>query len=214
MSTDVRWPRSVDLSGDRVVLRPLAREDGPALVAAASDGDLWRSTVTTVPDGSSVESYLAYALAGQAAGTVLPFATTLRADGILVGSTRFWHMDSRNRGVEIGHTWIAASWQRTFVNTEAKYLMLRFAFEVLGCIRVQFQTDVLNEPSQAAILRLGATPEGVARHERIMPDGRKRDTMRFSIIDDEWPGVRRRLEARLDGHTSFTVGPGSRAEAP
>jgi RimJ/RimL family protein N-acetyltransferase len=201
------WPKRVALSGDRVVLRPLALEDGPALVNAASDGELWSSKVTTVPDASSVEDYIARALAGQAAGDVMPFATTLRLDGRVVGSTRFWHMDSRHRGVEIGHTWIAAKWQRSYVNTEAKYLMLRYAFEVLGCIRVQFQTDVLNERSQAAILRLGATREGVARYERIMPDGRKRDTMRFSIIDEEWPAIRRNLEDRLEGHTSFTVDP-------
>jgi RimJ/RimL family protein N-acetyltransferase len=199
------WPNRVTLSGDRIVLRPLALEDGPALVAAGADGQLPALKVTLVPDQDSIEEYLEGALAGQAAGTVIPFATTLRADGTVVGSTRFWRMDERNRSLEIGHTWIAASWQRSFVNTEAKYLMLRYAFEALGCIRVQFQTDLLNERSRAAILRLGATFEGVARQERIMPDGRIRDTVRFSIIDGEWPGIRRSLEARLEGRTGFSA---------
>lgn len=200
------WSENVTISGSRVVLRPLARHDGPALVKAAADGQLWKLKVTKIPDGDTVDDYIAHALAGRAAGTAMAFATTTR-DGsdVVVGSTRFWHMDPANRSVEIGHTWIAERWQRSYVNTEAKYLMLRFAFEDLGCIRVQFQTDVLNTRSQAAILRLGAQCEGIARRERIMPDGRKRDTLRFSIIDDDWPEVRRNLEARLGAHKVYEM---------
>jgi N-acetyltransferase len=106
-------------------------------------------------------------------------------------------IDRKNRKLEIGHTWISASWQRTFVNTEAKFLLLSYAFEVLNCIRVQFTTDEINLKSRAALLRLGATQEGIVRHERIMPDGRKSNSVRFSIIDDEWPSVRRSLLEKL-----------------
>ena len=121
----------------------------------------------------------------------------LREGSQVIGATRFWKIDPANRKLEIGFTWISASWQRTFVNTETKYLMLRFAFEEMACVRVQFTTDETNTKSRAAILRLGAKEEGIVRHERIMPNGRKRNSARFSIIDDEWPGVKERLEAQI-----------------
>ncbi len=127
----------------------------------------------------------------------MPFAIVHRETGRVVGSTRFWKIDRANRKLEIGHTWLGASMQRSGANTECKYLLLVHAFEVLGCVRVQFTTDVLNEKSRAAILRIGATQEGTVRHERIMPDGRKRDSVRFSIIDDEWPATCQRLERLL-----------------
>jgi RimJ/RimL family protein N-acetyltransferase len=127
----------------------------------------------------------------------LPFVTEIIESKQVIGSTRFWKINRQHRKLEIGSTWICASWQKTFVNTEAKFLMLRHAFEQLNCVRVQFTTDEINETSRAAILRLGAKQEGIVRHERIMPDGRKRNSARFSIIDDEWPDVRRRLEEML-----------------
>ena len=136
-------------------------------------------------------------LRGWQAQTVMPFVTVSTASGAVIGSTRFWKIDPLHRSLEIGHTWLAKSWQRSAANTEAKYLMLRHAFEVLNCVRVQFTTDVLNEASRAAILRLGAVEEGLIRNERIMPDGRKRSSMRYSIIDTEWPAVRSALERRL-----------------
>jgi RimJ/RimL family protein N-acetyltransferase len=185
------------LSGKFIDLRPLAETDADALVAAASDGELWNLAHTVVPSAATIGAYIAAALRGQAAGTVIPFVTVIRASGLVVGSTRFWEIDRENRKAEIGHTWLAASWQRTAANTEAKYLMLGHAFEEMGCVRVQFTTDVLNERSRAAILRLGAVEEGVIRNERIMPDGRRRTSVRFSIIDDEWPRVRQGLEGRL-----------------
>ena len=185
------------LEGPFVRLRPLAPDDGPALVAAAADGELWSLKVTVVPSPETVDAWLARPLAEAKAGTTMPFAVTLREDGRVIGSTRFWKIDRENRNLEIGHTWYGKSWQRTRVNTECKLLMLRHAFEAMGCIRVQLTTDVLNERSRAAILRLGAVEEGVIRNERIMPDGRKRTSVRFSILDDEWPAVRTRLEARL-----------------
>lgn len=130
---------------------------------------------------------------------MIPFAVVSCDSGELIGSTRFWKIDRENRKLEIGHTWFAASWQGTRANAEAKYLMLAHAFEQMGCVRVQLTTDVLNQRSRRAILKLGAVEEGVIRHERIMPDGRKRSSVRFSIIDDEWPAVRRRLLERLEG---------------
>lgn len=185
------------LTGPRILLRLLRESDGPALVAAASDGELWKLPFTVVPSQATAAAYIARALEGMAAGSVLAFATELRETGQLIGSTRFWKIDRQNRKLEIGHTWIGASWQRSFVNTEAKYLMLCHAFETLDCVRVQFTTDENNQKSRAAILRLGAQQEGIVRHERIMPDGRKRNSVRFSIIDNEWPEVKRRLEASL-----------------
>lgn len=181
------------LRGSLVTLRPLHLGDRSAILAATADGELWANPLTVVPDETTVDSYLQRALTGAVSGQVIPFAVTLTADGSLIGSTRFWKIDRDNRSLEIGHTWYAQSWQRTGVNTEAKLLMLRYAFEELMCVRVQFTTDVLNERSRSAILRLGATEEGVIRHERIMPNGRKRNSVRFSIIDDEWPTVRARL---------------------
>jgi RimJ/RimL family protein N-acetyltransferase len=192
------------LRGSIVELRPLREDHAPALVAAADDGRLWDMKLTVVPDAATIDAYIARALAGRAAGTVMPFVIVRRdADDTdasaarLVGSTRFWKIDRANRKLEIGHTWVSASAQRSAVNTEAKYLLLCHAFDVMHCVRVQFTTDELNEKSRAAILRIGAKQEGIVRHERIMPDGRKRNSVRFSIIDDEWPAVKAMLEAKL-----------------
>jgi RimJ/RimL family protein N-acetyltransferase len=185
------------LVGPRIMLRPLQASDAEALVAAAGDGALWNLPFTVVPSRETVHDYIGEALAGRDAGSVRPFVTVVRAGGQVIGSTRFWKIDRRNRKLEIGSTWLAASWQRSYANTEAKWLMLREAFDTMACVRVQLTTDATNLKSRAAILRLGAQEEGVIRHERIMPDGRKRNSVRFSIIDDEWPAVRAALEARL-----------------
>lgn len=190
-------PAYPTLTGEHAELLPLARDQAGELLAAAADGELWSLKVTVVPGPDSIDAYLDKALAGRDAGTVLPFAIRDRRSGRIVGSTRFWKIDRANRKLEIGHTWLAASAQRTAINTEAKFLLLEYAFEVMHCVRVQFTTDVLNEKSRAALLRLGAVQEGIVRHERIMPDGRKRDSVRFSIIDDEWPAVKAALLARL-----------------
>ncbi|RON86006.1 GNAT family N-acetyltransferase [Pseudomonas fluorescens] len=185
------------LQGPRILLRPLQYSDADALLRAAADGELWNLTVTVVPSASTIDSYLKKALDGRDAGTVMPFVIVLKDSGEVIGSTRFWKIDPFNRKLEIGSSWISARWQKSFVNTEAKYLMLRHAFEVLDCVRVQFTTDENNQKSRNAILRLGAQQEGIVRHERIMPDGRKRNSVRFSIIDDEWPQVRQVLEQKL-----------------
>lgn len=188
------------LHGSIVTLLPLQQEHAPALLRAAQDGQLWQSKVTNIPGPDTMDQYLATALAGRQAGTVMPYAIVQRATGAIVGSTRFWKIDRLNRKLEIGHTWLAASVQRTGINTEAKLLLLTHAFETMRAVRVQFTTDELNEQSRAAILRLGAVQEGIVRHERIMPDGRKRNSVRFSMIDTEWEQVRAGLQRRLVNH--------------
>jgi N-acetyltransferase len=185
------------LTGERIQLRPLQHEDANALLAAASDGALWNLKITVIPNENTIESYIKTALAGRDAHTVIPFTIVQRESNRIIGSTRFWKIDRANRKQEIGHTWLAASTQRTGINTEAKLLMLTHAFEAMHCVRVQFTTDELNEKSRAAILGIGAKEEGIVRHERIMPDGRKRNSVRFSIIDDEWPSVKAMLLAKL-----------------
>ena len=186
------------LTGRLVELRPLQQEHAAQLLRAAADGALWNMTLTVVPGPGNVEAYVATALQGRAAGTVMPFAIVRRDTGEIAGSTRFWKIDRANRKLEIGHTWLGGSAQRTGINTEAKYLLLTHAFETMGAVRVQFTTDELNEKSRAAILRIGAKQEGIVRHERIMPDGRKRNSVRFSIIDSEWAGVKAMLRQRLE----------------
>lgn len=188
----------VTLSGQRIRLRPMAFDDAGKLVQAATDGRLWELPFTVVPSEETVADYIGAATAGRDAGSVIPFVTEVVATGEVIGSTRFWKIDTRNRKLEIGGTWLSSAWQCTFANTEAKYLMFRFAFETLNCVRVQLTTDETNAKSRAAILRLGAKQEGIVRNERIMPDGRIRNSVRFSIIDTEWPEVRALLESRLN----------------
>ena len=185
------------LVGPRVRLDPMIAADAAGLVEAAADGALWELTVTTVPGPDTVGAYVEAALTGAAAGVMAPFVTRIAEGGRIVGSTRFWKIDEKNRKAEIGHTWIARSWQRSFVNTEAKLLMLTHAFEVMDLVRVEFQTDALNAASRAAISRIGAIQEGVLRNERIMPDGRKRNSVVFSVIDSDWPEVKAGLRRRL-----------------
>jgi RimJ/RimL family protein N-acetyltransferase len=185
------------LVGPRVELRTMTASDGPALLAAAADGQLWNLKTTVIPSSATIDAYLARAMQGLADGSVLPFVVSIRSTQQVVGTTRFFEIDRENRKLEIGSTWLAATWQRTFVNTECKYILLKHAFEVMSCIRVQFTTDELNTASRAAILRLGAKDEGLIRHDRIMPDGRVRTSVRYSIIASEWPGVKAALEGKL-----------------
>jgi RimJ/RimL family protein N-acetyltransferase len=151
--------------------------------------------------------YIQSALDAQAAGSALPFATVKVPSGQVIGSTRYLNIDRANRRVEIGSTWIAGPWRRTAVNTEAKYLMLRHAFETLGCVRVELKTDALNQRSRNAILRIGASEEGTLRQHMITWSGRLRDSVYFSILDSEWPRVKQDLEQKLArvGHASPTA---------
>ncbi|WP_347016196.1 GNAT family N-acetyltransferase [Acinetobacter seifertii] len=191
-------PLNITLSSHRIRLRLLTIEDSKDLITAASDGELWNLPFTVVPSAETVDDYIQHALEGYQAGTVLPFVVEDIATGKIIGSTRFWKIDRKNLKLEIGSTWYSKPWQRTYANTEAKYLLLQYAFEELNCVRVQFTTDVLNEKSQNAILRIGAQKEGVVRNERIMPNGRKRNSVRFSIIDEEWPSIKDNLIKKLN----------------
>jgi N-acetyltransferase len=186
------------LEGPHVRLEPLSTSHEESLLSAAADGELWNSTVTIVPSRETIAAYIATALRSQIEGNTLPFVVIRKASGRAVGSTRFFHIDRDHRRVEIGYTWLAASAQRSEVNTESKLLMLTHAFEHWNCIRVEFVTDILNIQSRTAILRLGATQEGVLRNHMIMPGGRYRDSVCFSIIEAEWPDIKARLEARLE----------------
>jgi RimJ/RimL family protein N-acetyltransferase len=186
------------LTGKLVELRPLQQDHAAQLLQAAADGQLWNMKMTVVPGPQTVDSYVATALQGRDAGTVMPFVIVRRDTAEAVGSTRFWKIDRANRKLEIGHTWLSESVQRSGINTEAKYLLLTHAFEVMGAVRVQFTTDELNEKSRAAILRIGAKQEGIVRQERIMPDGRKRNSVRFSIIDSEWADVKAMLQQKME----------------
>ena len=185
------------LEGQHVRLEPLSPAHEESLVAAAGDGELWNSTVTIVPSRANIAAYIASTLTAQAQGRELPFVIIRQELGQVVGSTRFFHIERDHRRVEIGYTWLSASAQRTGVNTEAKLLLLTHAFERWGCIRVEFVTDVLNQQSRTAILRHGAKQEGVLRNHMVMPSGRYRDSVYFSIIEAEWPEVKARLEAKL-----------------
>jgi RimJ/RimL family protein N-acetyltransferase len=187
----------VTLEGRSVRLEPLASSHHAGLCEIGLDPELWRLIPYRVSTEDEMRDYIDSALAAQAAGTAIPFATVETVSGRVVGSTRFMNIDTANRRVEIGATWIAKPWQRTAINTEAKYLMLRHAFETLGCIRVELKTDALNQRSRAAILRIGAREEGALRQHMVTWSGRLRDSVYFSILDSEWAGVKAELEAKL-----------------
>ena len=198
----------VTLEGKHVRLEPLSQAHEEALIAAASDGELWKSTVTIVPSSpAKMIDYIHAALNGQAQGRELPFVVIrksgpgvplVKTSGQVVGTTRFYEIRPNDRAVAIGYTWLSKSAQRTAVNSESKLLLLTHAFEHWRCNRVELITDVLNEQSRAAILRLGAKEEGVLRKHLILPSGRLRDSVIFSIIAEEWPEVRTRLTAKLE----------------
>ena len=187
----------VALEGQHTRLEPLTLAHQEALIAAADDGELWNSTVTVVPRRETMHAYIETALAAQTRGSELPFVIIRKASGEVVGTTRFYEIEPNDRRVAVGYTWVSLSAQRTAVNTEAKLLLLTHAFETWQCNRVEFITDILNQQSRAAILRLGAKEEGILRNHMIMPGGRIRDSVCFSIIAAEWPEVKARLEAKL-----------------
>lgn len=187
----------VTLEGSAVRLEPLSLSHHGKLCDIGLDFELWHWTTTNVRTPAEMRAYIENALAEQARGTSLPFATIDLASGKVIGSTRYLNIDASNLRVEIGATWIAKDWQRTAANTEAKYLMLRHAFEKFGCIRVEFKTDSLNQQSRDAILRLGAKEEGTLRNHMLTWTGRIRNTVYFSIIDSEWPQVKTRLEQMM-----------------
>jgi len=190
----------VTLTGAHVQLEPLAKAHLAGLAEVGLDQELWRWIPTPVRTQEEMAAYIETALDEQARGMSLPFAIMEQATGRAIGSTRYGNIDRTHHRVEIGWTWLARESQRTAMNTEAKYLLLRHAFETLGCLRVELKTDSLNEKSRAAILRIGAQEEGVFRNHMITSTGRVRHTVYFSIIDSEWPTVKARLEAKLNSH--------------
>ena len=190
------------LEGRSVRLEPLTLDHVPALCEIAFDPELWRWMPTFVGTPDEMRGWVEAALRDQAAGTAEPFATVDLASGRLAGSTRYMNIDRANRRLEIGSTWLARPWQRTAINSEAKYLMLRHAFESLGCIRVELKTDSLNQQSRAAIERLGTHFEGIFRNHMICYGGRIRHTAWYSITDAEWPEMKARLEAKISSFSA------------
>ena len=187
----------VTLPGQYVRLEPLKLEHLDALWSIGRDPDLWKLAPYQIDTDEKMRTYIRAALDGQEVGVALPFVTIEQQTDRIVGSTRFGNIDAPNHRAEIGWTWIGKPWQRTAVNTEAKFLMLQHAFETWHCIRVELKTDTLNERSRTAIARLGAKQEGIFRHHMITESGRLRDSVYFSIINDEWPEVKARLQAML-----------------
>ena len=187
----------VVLEGRHVRLEPLRHDHFDDLVDVALDPEIWRWTTERALSPEELRAWIDRALAMRDTGTAMPFATVALPHGKAIGGTRFATYSPGDRRVEIGWTWIGRAWQRTVVNTEAKYLMLRHAFEELDCIRVELRTDVNNARSRAAILRIGAKEEGILRKHSTTSTGRVRDTVYYSILDDEWPAVKAGLEERL-----------------
>jgi N-acetyltransferase len=195
-------PVPVTLEGHGVRLEPMNASHAPALVAAATDGQLWELWFTSVPFPDEAPTYIATALAGQAAGQMLPWVVRELSTNEIIGSTRYHDIVANIDRVEIGYTWYAARWQRSHVNTACKLMLLAHAFDTLGCEVVGLRTDNFNFPSQRAIAALGARLDGVLRHHMARRDGTARDTHLYSILKREWPDVRRHLEGRLFRHAA------------
>jgi N-acetyltransferase len=187
----------VTLQGRIVRLEPLSLDHVPGLAEVGLDPAIWRWTTARPATEADIRAWVEEAIAGREAGTDLPFATIDAPSGRPIGSTRYLNIVLEHRRLEIGWTWLAPAWQRTGANREAKLLMLRHAFETLGCRRVEFKTDSNNEPSRTALLGIGATFEGIFRKHVVMPGDGVRHSAWYSIIDDEWPAIRARLEESL-----------------
>jgi RimJ/RimL family protein N-acetyltransferase len=187
------------LEGSFVRLEPIRREHADLFWDVAHNDleDIFRWIPYSMKTREDFQRLIDKAFTEQERGESIVFATVERASGRVIGSTRFMNIDRTNRRVEIGSTWIAPAWQRTAINTEAKYLMLRHAFEIWGCVRVELKTDALNQKSRTAILRIGAKEEGTLRRHVVTWTGRIRDSIYFSILDDEWPAVKANLEQKL-----------------
>jgi len=191
------------LEGAVVRLEPIRSDHATPFwdVAKNNLDDIFRWFPSSMKTFEDFQKSIEKALVEQERGESVVFATVERSSGLPIGSTRFMNIDRNNRRVEIGWTWIAPAWQRTAVNTDAKYLMLRHAFEGWGCFRVELKTDALNQKSRNAILRIGAQEEGTLRRHVLTWTGRVRDTVYFSILDSEWPDVKARFEPRLMRHS-------------
>lgn len=194
---DGPWAEPVTLEGRIVRLEPLSLDHLGDLARVAFEGDLWRWTVAQPTDVDGLRGWLEAALENAVTGTEMPFATVDRASGRAVGSTRFMSIVPEHRRLEIGWTWVGLAFQRTGANREAKLLQMTHAFETLGANRVEFKTDSLNEKANPGLLGIGATFEGTFRNHMVMPGGRLRHSTYYSVIADEWPDVKARLQAKL-----------------
>jgi len=190
------WPSPVTLAGTHASLAPLKKAHQAALIEATRDGELWKLWYTAVPSPEGMDAEVDRRLKLQVAGSMLPF-TVFDAHGTPVGMTTYMNIDAPNQRVEIGSTWYAHRVQRSALNTECKRLLLAHAFEVLGCIAVEFRTHRLNTPSRRAIERLGAQLDGILRAHQRSPNGALRDTAVYSITATEWPAVRAHLDWQL-----------------
>lgn len=192
------WKIPVTLTGQVVRLEPLSEAHVPGLATVGKDKRIWKWMLygDLITEGA-MRAWVQEILFRQAGGTDLPFTVMHIASGRIAGATRYMEMRPEHRGLEIGGTWYGLEFQRTAVNTEAKYLLLTYAFESLGCVRVQFKADARNAASLRAIERLGARREGVLRNHYILKDGKLRDSVYFSILDSEWSGIKTRLESML-----------------
>jgi len=191
------WVEPVVLEGSVVRLEPLSLDHLAGLTEVGLDAELWRWTIANISSPADLRAYVVAALEAAGEGREVPFATVERSSRRVIGSTRFLAIDAHHRRLEIGYTWIAPPWQRGPVNTEAKLLMLAHAFDTLGALRVEFKTDSLNERSRRALLAIGAAEEGTLRNHMVTDTGRRRHSVYYSVIDDEWPQVRMHLESRL-----------------
>lgn len=178
-----------------IILRPPRSDDLEGLCSAAADGEIWKNPFASFPSIEEMSIYLQNLINHD--NTILPFIIVDKQLKIIVGTTRFLNIDHQNYRIEIGHTWVAKSYRRSPVNTEAKFLMLQHAFEKLNCIAVEIRTDVLNQVSRKAIERIGAKQDGILRNHKIMRDGRIRDTTCYSITKEEWPKVKENLVEKL-----------------
>ena len=194
----------ITLTGKNIRLEPLSEGHVPDLAQVGLDENIWRFMLYGEVKGEGdLRGWVLDMLERQKRGTDLPFAVIHLESGRAVGCTRYLNIERAHRSLEIGGTWYGVPYQRTGVNTEAKYLLLRHAFETLGCLRVQLKTDLRNERSQRAIERIGAVREGVLRKHMILPDGLVRDSVIYSILDTEWPGVKGRLEEMMYRHSGI-----------
>ncbi len=189
--------KPVTLDGERVRMEPMSAEHLDALALAGGFDELWRWTAVNAAKREDMKSYIDAALADAAKGVALPFVTIDKPSGGVIGSSRFGNIDPANRKTEIGWTWITPAFQRTHVNSEAKLLMMTHAFEVWECVRVELKTDVLNQKSRNAMLRLGLVEEGVLRRNILTQGGRYRDSVYYSVLDTEWPAMKERLRGFL-----------------
>lgn len=192
------WINDITFERDEVQLIPLEVSHKDALLKAASDGKLWELWFTSVPSSKTIDEYINFALSQKQNGVEFPFVVVDKKKNTIIGCTRYYNIQPEHRRLEIGYTWYSKTYQRTGVNTACKFMLLQYAFENLNCIAVQFMTNWHNFKSRNAIARLGAKQDGVLRNHRLNPDGSYRDSVVFSITNQEWKGVKKLLQYEIE----------------